>query len=355
MNIEYISETNSFKLSGDGKEDVLLPYQSAISFKHDFDSRYAEDYQIVLFQNAYYCRENDIFQIYFNSSSGRNGWIFPAQLFFSKEFEIKHNICDIIRIAQYHLIRRFHSFLREQNFSEIPLFRLTDLTICVFSKSEAIDNKIDVTFSNVLCAFAKYGYYLMQENNLQLLLKCYPENYLTKPNERITIKSTDSILISETYIKYLITKWLPTANQPLQRFVLTYQVLEHCMSMYLHDIILKTTEAYQNNKLSKNDFAEKIRETTGEQFLITEIFNNCKIPDNISKAFCDSCLSFFELVKITPKQSDLAHLLYKFRNNIVHNFRNIIHEKDAFEKALYGFECVILDLIASYQPFKLVI
>lgn len=351
MKIEYVNETNTFKFQIDDK-DESLPYQSAVSFKHDFNAEYAEDYNVVLFQNAYFCRENDIFQLYFNGSTNRNGWLFPAQLFFSKEFEIKHNICDIIRIAQYHLIRRFHSILMETSFAELPIFKLSDLIICVFSKSEAIDNDINITFANELGAFAKYGYYLIQEDHATQLFQCYAEDYMTRPNERIVIKSTDSVLISESYIKSLISKWLPTANQPLQRFVLAYQVLEHCMSLYLHEIILRTTEAYQEHRLSKNDFAEKIREATGEQHLIVEIFNNCTIQNDISNTFCEASRNLFDLVNIPYKQTDLAHLLYKFRNNIVHNFRNIIHEKEAFEKTLYGFEYVVLDLIESYKPYN---
>lgn len=351
MNIDYIPETNSFKLLVDDKEESL-PYQSAILFKHEFKPEFAERYQVVLLQNAYFCRENDIFQLYFNSSDDRNGWIFPAQLFFSREFEIKHNICDIIRIAQYHLIKRFHSYLMELSFSDLPIFKLSDLIICVFSKSDAIENNVDMSFSHEIGAFAKLGYYVLQDDNSEQLTKCYPEDYLVRPNERIIIKSTKSTIISEQYIKSLITKWLPSANQPLQRFVLTYQVLEHCMSLYLHDIILKTTDAYRESRLSKNDFAEKIREATGEQHLIVEIFKKCGIQNDISSAFCESCRDLFDLVNITYKQTDLAHLLYKFRNNIVHNFRNIIHEKKAFEKALYGFENVVLDLISSYKPFE---
>lgn len=351
MNIEYVNETNTFKFQIDDKEETL-PYQSAVSFKHDFNPEYAEGYNVVLFQNAYFCRENDIFQLYFNGSTNRNGWLFPAQLFFSKEFEIKHNICDIIRIAQYHLIRKFQSILIKASFAELPIFKLSDLIICVFSKSEAIDNNVDITFANELGSFAKHGYYLIQEDHTIQLSKCYPEYYIAKPNERIVIKSTDSALITEPYIKSLISKWLPTANQPLQRFVLAYQVLEHCMSLYLHEIILSTTEDYREHRLSKNDFAEKIREATGEQHLIVEIFDNCIIQNDISNTFCEASRNLFDLVNIPYKQTDLAHLLYKFRNNIVHNFRNIIHEKEAFEKTLYAFEYVVLDLIESYKPYK---
>lgn len=351
MNINYDSETNTFKLRVDDKEESL-PYQSATLFKHEFNKEFAEGYQVVLFQNAYFCRENDIFQLYFNDSDNRNGWIFPAQLLFSREFEIKRNICDIIRIAQYHLIRKFHLDLMEISFSDLPIFKLSDLIICVFSKSDAIKNKVDMSLSNEIGAFAKLGYYVMQNEKLSQLTKCYPKEYLIRPNERITIRSTDSTIILEQYTKSLITKWLPSANQPLQRFVLTYQVLEHCMSQYLHDIILKTTDAYREEKLSKNDFAEKIREASGEQHLIVEIFDRCRIHNEISNAFCESCQDLFNLVDVKCNKTDLAHLLYKFRNNIVHNFRNIIHEKKAFERTLYNFENVILDLISSYKPFE---
>lgn len=337
-----------FKINNNGNDEneiiVSFSYKQDIG-KWDYKS---ENFEIAFFQNPYFDKEVDVFELSVNNQGGqceRLGYAIPLSAIESEDNTeserslINYKYCAFRKIIEG-LVNdeRYDISNEEQIISQcIPA---PNTYVIIINK----ENNTDFNIDDFIYSFAKAGFYRLGDSSE--IKKTY-DKLIPDGCKKIKLNKTESSLYNDfPYVKDLIDNYLKTSDDYLARFILLYQVIELFIEKEGRKWIDECIDKFKNeNVRTSSDFLDEVKNLSKESVRINRLFTNNIIDLNDSKSFEEACKSLFEKINFTPNNTDLPELLYCLRNKIVHSYRNLLQYKNELEDAIRMFEIVILDLL----------
>ena len=262
-----------------------------------------KDYSIrTLSKSAY--RENDIFiiKLRHNGDAQRLGWLIPAL----STISVDH---DYYRNPHYeHYVQVVSSFLSQCTPSET----FNDSSHLLVLKNEYLE-RCDSQADGFFASLAMRGYYqgchrLTYKNEC-----CVPLS-----RESITVKKSIPLHLCTKYIIDLMSKYLPTIDDPLSRFLKIYQVFEILMERHFH----RRIDSYRSKKTTIGTIREKISDLSSERKLLRTLFDEHSIRLILSYDEKDLIRRLYGSDRDEGYFADLQapDFIYDIRNTIVHSY-----------------------------------
>ncbi len=194
-------------------------------------------------------------------------------------------------------------------------------------------------FSLLIDSLALYGYYRKEKHNI-LFPDVNPKN--------LGVSLISPYFLGNKFIKDYVEKYIYTEN-PLERFRLSYQIIEMLMDVVVIDNLLHKVIDCQYWILN----LRSIQETSTEISRINNIISNAGI--NETSNFKDACKDLLNLIKPQEKSNDFPDVLYQIRNTIAHRYRvfkdynttSLVFKK--LRDVCDYFEFFILDILTKYK------
>ncbi len=406
------SEWNSVNV-GDGHIALANPDRPKILISYaltvDKGKTSPDDYTIFIFKNE--CiSEKDIFQLSEDTQKETIGYIFSIQAMMSQE----HDYAQDKYFLRYAL-KAFYKLLRQDDGipfitpdSNLPDFKLTDFypedSIILILWNERLKQIEGFDINHYLPFLYRYGYRHIKDEyrlsgtshrqkemerevkrlekemkKLEIALNKVNSgdsaeriktkikeleneindlNEIRKLEKRIVLKPISKDLENEDYIIQLVIDLLAYQDHPLVIFHLLYQVIELLMPKIamkkLKEFTAKVENEPEYTSLSNmRDHLEELQEIQKEKGNIKTLFESSRpFSDNQDQKLKSECNKFLEKQQtIEKKIEEPAEYLYKVRNLIVHNYRNLSDESKRLldEKINVKFEKLLIDLLINFK------
>jgi len=176
-------------------------------------------------------------------------------------------------------------------------------------------------------------------------------------DKRIILKPISEDLGNEDYITQLFINLLPYQEHPLVIFHLLYQVIELLMSKIamreLKKIIEKARHPEYRSLSDMKEDLEKLQKIQQEKGNIKKLFSSVQFFDKQDQKLKSECEIFLKMQEPEkqepgPEKQEPAEFLYKTRNLIVHEYRNLKERALIEEKINIRFEKMLIDLLIEY-------
>lgn len=328
--------------------------------KHTPDYSKQNFEMLLLFKRG--IKESEIFRI-FTEDDSRLGWMFPLQALQSSQHQYAddENFLKFARIAFEKLCDGVANvYLKEPEYEALRNYQLSefysDETVVLLMSRDAIKNIENFNKNDYLPFLAQYGYYLLTNRNpsdgvLEILA-------LGEGKTRIKLISTSPALRSESFIFTLITEVIPYEHQPLSKFFFQYQLIELLLDKVLQELLLKLANeilAARGKSASElkdvlDQVAEKLSEKKRLNILFSEFLSTS--PDDATlRALCNRFLQIISVIPAgSPELQRFSEYLYKVRNTLFHNFRNVDQNAQSLiEPISCEFKKLILEMLLRFQ------
>lgn len=329
--IEYEEATSIFNLWTDNGE--VTPYRYYPDSKNIWKNLKDEDFDIVLLNNPFLHRELDVFEVKFDGSFERGGFLFPIALLESEEVKEKP-LLSYMFVAYRVLLSRIG-----KNLSGVLSDSFKDAFVLVIHKATVQDFSV----ADYLLSLASKGFYMYQGD----VKEKYPLIQTIQDHSKIiklTRKEKDNTGIG--YVKELIENRLCTASDFLTRFILVYQVVELYISEIHDNLLDDAIERYKQSKITRNDFGEELKNISREGYQIDQLMKGLDEEDECNNYRRD-VMGLFNDIGYKPKKESLPTLLYALRNQIFHNYDKFIGHEDALTQVIFSFERVVLKVLSK--------
>ncbi|WP_294240812.1 hypothetical protein [uncultured Chryseobacterium sp.] len=277
------------------------------------------------FQNAYLNAENNIFQVYHEKT--RIGWVFPIQALVSNENDFAENIyfsqykySTYKEILSGGIATKKININSQDSYSLIDFFEDDIIIFCV-SLEKLEENNMEI--SDFLPSFSKYGYYIYEQGDNTILRDNDKANFFLKhtKTQKLLITKSKVKLSDHTFLQNLYYNYLKKIDDKVLRFFMLYQVIEYFLDKdfnYKFDKILKN---YEEKKIDKNTFRERINKSSNERSLINNLtaFIN---DDDLTVDFKRDGKLFLENFGEYDK-NEVGDIIYDIRNLLIHRYRDI--------------------------------
>lgn len=334
--IEFEEATSTFLLTTDNGE--IIPYHYYPNSKNVWGNLKDEDFQVVLLNNPFLHRELDVFEVRFDGSNERGGFLFPIALLESEEVEGKQLLSYMLvafRVLLSHIGDELTGVLSDS---------FKDAFILVVQKGTVPH----FTFSEYQLSLASNGFYMYQG----MIKDEYPSLQVIQDHKKILrLSKREKDNTSIGYVKDLVENRLCSASDFLTRFILVYQVVELYISE-IHDNLLEDAiERYKQSEITRNDFGEELKIISREGYRIDQLMKGLDEEVECNNYKRD-VMGLFNDIGYKPKNQSLPALLYTFRNQIFHNYDKFIGHEDTLTQVIFSFERVILKVLSKRLIIK---
>lgn len=346
--------------STDGESELAFDYLPIVDSSFNCDQ-----FEVILLENNFLNAENDVFTLYehYQNTSGKNeairvGWVFPITCLESNdsEFSINPHLHGYLYVAFEHLLKAKSHLkpavdVRENQSGKYLLsdFYGENTILAVINKMQ-VPSYQESTLQCYIPSFSQYGYFKRNEFELNHHLDDEKCIYLKqRGRERLYLRRAKNIsLIDNHFFNDLYAQYFKTISNPLLRFYLNYQVIEHIIGEQFDKDFEKAVEKYQKSKIQKNDFIEEINELKKERKNIRKVFSLYKSNHDDAKVYLADlqrdCKDILE--NHTEVKDEVGDLVYDVRNLLVHNYRKLSYlERDKLNQINMVFELVTADLL----------
>ncbi|WP_026967511.1 hypothetical protein [Algoriphagus terrigena] len=339
------------------------------------------DYTVSLFafRNIYYS-QSDLIELRLHekvAESGRIGYIYLLSALVDRENSNfnKHTI-PYVYLTYLKLITGINPFKEiipttQSDIYKISDFYNDDLVITAICDQLVVD-VIDFSFDDYLYLFYTHGFIYVEDvltttnyNPIPFVKENFESIKESLYNGRYSWKiiGASKTLRSEVYPSVLIKRLISEKHYFLSKFHILYQVIELLISDVLKNEIMLTF-----NNLDNEVSGQKIKETFSmlatEGYRIKLLINSyCKHTIGFDTVMIEKINHFFSEIRVNLPESDgdsvsnkLSSLIYKHRNNLVHNYRVIHQEGDRVNMYLVlldelnsYFEYLIFEILHSYK------
>lgn len=298
---------------------------------------------VELLVNPYLTKEVHTFQL-LNEHGNRIGVVFPISLLDSDQPFEKDYISNYVFAAYWYLLQRI------VRLEKIPFSANFEDNVCVvvLCRTEfATQYPLDYCIHGL----RSYGYSFFTPNNTVKPVPGYKvESILTKGASKLTntlrINVQIPALYSDDAIRLLMES-LRDADNIINRFVLLYQVFEALMEDSGLRIIRREVAQLDAHCIAPREFLVNVKDAISEKSKIIEIFNASNIPDEDKELFENSCTHLFDMYGHKTDYS-LPEMLYEFRNQMIHSYRELLKFQDELALTIQGMERVVLSIIGLY-------
>lgn len=299
------------------------------------------DYEVFRFINPYLNAQSDLFKL--KLSSGNNdrtiGYIIPFNAL--DDSDNNDDFDESKQAYKYYCIKYIienYVFQDPNSTESLTLSELTDQNSIFIILYKPQINNPDFRLGFCLPNLALYGYYHYPNDSSPNILE-YNSNQQTaadladliqnrflflRGQQSLKIKTSLTVLDNSLMGRMLYEKLLVEVSNPLHRFILLYQVIEHLVSLKIREGI--NTVFSIKDSLTNREVLEKIHEKSSARACINSILNNINFNEkdeikNVLKDFISEYNSNYE--KETP-----GDCLYDIRNLLFHDYKSIL-EKNA--------------------------
>lgn len=383
------TETNSFSFSNTEtaeknyfvfKNDDGSGEEIRVEFPFSFENiPTGYTVSVYSFKNQYYS-QNDLIEVRTNekeSNSGRIGYSFMLRSLLDKENNIFNE--HTLPFAYYAYLKMLSGECvlkqcipsKKQDTYLLSDFYEEDLVLFVLC--DQLTNPIsEFSFDDYLYYLFTHGFVYVnikekqiEFNNLSIIKDNFEVIKRNYHDGRYSwrIKPAQRFLRDEIYPAILAKKLITERHYFLSKFHILYQVVEILIAEVLKNEITLTVGNGQTN-LSGYKLKEVLSKLATDGYRIAKLFNAySKIPSGFDSLMIDKLKEFFDEIQVhlpsdndEPISNKLSSLVYKHRNNLVHNYR-IIHKDterlDHYLKLLEEinsfFEYLVFELLYSFH------
>ncbi len=329
--VEFDTESSTFVLTRDGIETPFSYYPNSRNVWNDLKD---ESFTVILLTNPFLHKEIDYFEIDFNDSKERGGFLFPVSLLESTEPEGKP-LLSYLFVAYRKLLLMIND---DTNITGVLSERYPDAYILVIH-NETVP---DFNLSDYLISLASYGFY---EYKGKINAKFPDLEYFKEQNKKLILNKSDNNL-SNKYVFDLLKNRLFNASDFITRFVLVYQVVELYISNIHNYLLDEKINNYKSGALNKNDFGEELKNISRESYQI-EILLQDYIEEKVCIDFRNTAIGLFNDVAYNYKNEKIQTLFYALRNQIFHNYNVFIEHETTLSEVIFYFERVVMMLLAK--------
>lgn len=328
------------------------------------------------FKNTHF-NQNDIFEVRFDeraNESGRVGYLFSLKAMEDKmNSNFNKHVLPYVYYAFEKLLTGDAAIKPNAIENKNEILQLKDiynedvtlLVLCNEYTQEIVDYQIeDYLYQLYLLGFVyidtnKHIVFneidFIKDNYNSIKVDIYKGRYIMR------LSAAPKFLRNEIYPKKLVSSLVSDGHYFLTRFHTLYQVIELLIGFVLKREIEMNISLKQDT-LTGYKIKEKLGEISTEGYRIKKLINEyAKIDEGFKNLFVDELKVFFQSIELKVDDENqeghltkLSTLLYKHRNNLVHNYR-IIHKTD---QTLYldqlnnindYLECLVFQLLLKYR------
>lgn len=327
-NVEFDRENTIFYLK---KKEENIPFQYIPDCKNIWNNLSDDAFYIELLNNPYLNRESDVFDIKFDKSDSRGGFLFPITLLESEETQNKQ-LLSYMFVAYKVLLKNMEgepTGVLSDNYKDAFILAVHKETVPSFYIEE------------YLISLASYGFYKYQGENKNHFPILRPFNKQTKV---IHLEKSEVDNFKCDYVQDLLKFRLCTTSDFITRFVLVYQVVELYISGIHQKSLDDNIEKYKKRELNRNDFSEKLKEISRESYQIKELMKDFH-EENVCLDYKRAVMGLFNDISYQPKNETISTLIYTLRNQLFHSYGMFAGHEDALNYVIFYFERVILMLL----------
>lgn len=305
-----------------------VPYRYIPDCKNVWDNLDDAAFTIVLLNNPFLHKETDVFEVKFNGSEERGGFLFPIEVLESEEEQEK-------QLLSYMLVA-FRTLLAKVEHT--PQGVISEDYRDAFILAVHNNTVQDFIIEDYLLSLAINGFYEYQGAIKDTFpkLNCFESMVKTLRLEKMGVNNMEI-----GYVQGLIRSNLCATTDFLTRFILLYQVVELYIAEIHRRLLDDTITKYKRKELKRNDFGEELKEISRESYQIHKLFEGFS-EEYLCIEFISTVRALFNDVNYKPKSESLDSLLYALRNQIFHNYGLFIGHEDALNQVIFYFERVIL-------------
>lgn len=335
LKVEF-NEVDSIFLLKKGDDEngyVSIPYKYIPNCKNIFPDLKDEDFDIILLNNPFLHKEVNWYEVFFDGSDERGGFLLPISLLESEEITDK-------RLLSYMFVTYGQLLLR---IDEEPTMVLSDSFPDAYVLAIHKQTKPDFQLKEYVLSLAHYGYYEYKKR----IGSSYPRlNCIENQPKNVHLWKADVDNLQNGYVKDLITNRLCLTTDFLTRFVLVYQIVELYISEIHYNLLEDKIDKYKKGKLTRNEFSEELKIISRESCQIKHLVRSFH-DEEVSNKYKDEILSLFNDLEYTIKDKSLDSLLYVLRNQLFHNYGIFKGQEDALNQVIFSFERVILMMLSK--------
>lgn len=332
--VEFDKESSYFILNRGGVE---TPYQYLPNSNNLWEGLKDEDFTLVLLNCPFLHKETDWFEVKFDGSDDRAGYMFPISLLESEETEGKQ-LLSYLFVAYRTLLtilpdEKEATGLLSESYTDAYILMVHNKTMPVFD------------IKDYLISMASSGFYPYRGQ----LKGNYPElkRFEQIPNTlRLEKRLVDNF--DNGYVVDLLNNRLCGASDFITRFVLVYQVVELYISEIHRKLLDEAIQNYQSGELNKNDFGEELKNISRESSQIEQLFDGF-LEEKTCLEYKQASLSLFNDVAYKYRNEKIPTLFYALRNQVFHNYGLFRQHEDALFEVIFCFERVVMMLLSKRE------
>lgn len=326
--VDFDEESSSFILSLGG---FSYPFHYIPSRKDIWLNMKDEDFEVVLLNNPFLYKETDYFELEFDGSGVRDGYIFPIALLESEE--------DTDKILRSYMYVSYRILLNGVTNSPTGVLSdsFKDAFVLVVNKR----TKVDFCIENYILSLAGIGFYSYKG----VITKTFPQlSYFKGMVKTLKLEQADVDNLRNGYVHNLISEQLVRTSDFLTRFVLIYQVVELYITEIHQRLLDEKIKAYQNGKLKRNDFSVELINISKEAYQVEDLSKEYH-QETVCLEYIKEVVGLFNDIGYDPKSKSISALLYALRNHIFHNYSIFVGHEEQLNDVIFRFERVILFIL----------
>lgn len=338
-------EISYFEVTDDKGTSVYFEYY------HQSDNLWGnikDNFEFILLDSPCNNAESNVFEVYIDDINERCGYMLPINAIISKEYHPdKNNVHNYLYASFWFLLNKIYELRSDKNI--LSDYFHDNLVVCVLHKKTI--NKINQFHrDNYIISLYEKGYYNYNEQPSKKV-DGYDYDKIITSNNKLKIKS--SFLTKNQFIKDLFYSYLPKENDAIARFIMAYQAIEYLMSEMCDMKIKEIISHYTDQKISKNDYFERVKEIGRERQQLRHIFENIKKNHPSISDFEEDCNSLYSAINYDlSDKKETSDLFYSFRNLLVHEYRKLINYKELVSRTIQSFELLIVHICNSINLYN---
>ena len=338
----YDKDENKFVItSSNPEDDSELLYFPVLHLDED-ETYPIANFSYQLFNNEH-STENSIYQVYVDKK--RIGWIFPIQALLSCEHDYSDDVYFLkyAYVATVLLLQNLSDRDRIDSPDEFLLQDYVNSNKCILVIDHQNLSKVEATdISDYMVSFFKYGYEITGNGNSQPLP--------IVGTKRMKVRPLAKDLRGNEHINYLFEEQFPSAETPVIRFHLCYQIIELLISRVFDHKFQTIIGKLSLNPENLFDLKDDFTKITGEKERVKCLFEDYSSCDRRDIGPLQAACEKFLTQNGKKVNGNYYYDLYSVRCLLVHKLYSIKKESyQQLDDINRPFLNIVIDMVLSFH------
>ena len=315
----------------------------------------SEDYLIYRFINPYLNAQSDIFKIKEEDDGHAIGYIFSSYSLIDDDAEANEPFNEFKQAYKFYCIKNIisqHSWPDDLNIQTISFSEIieSDSSYLVIHKP-SVGNKFKFIEDYYPC-LAIYGYFhypLKANPQIVSFVKKDSDNseleniiiaryHVHRKKQSIKLRSSHSLMAESHIAKLFYSQLLVEGDNPLYRFLVSYQIIEYLIDREFKKGIDDIIEI--KSELTNFKFIQKINELYTPRTTIKKLFDKINFDDkneigNLLKSFLLEFIKDYDKIHI-------GDCFYDIRNLLFHDYKTVLEKNPDGSLTSLVIQCELL-------------